>query len=125
MAYWAAMITIDLPKACNALNSEVLRLLARYFLEAEADDGSTPIILDRNRPGVHARVDLKEAAAGGQGDADDAIGAVESRRARSPYTKPLIGAVNGVAVTGGLEEQRRTKYSNIVVRHRPGRGHLC
>ena len=100
-----ATITIDRPEARNALNSEVLRLLPRYVLEAEADDGVDVIILTGTDPAFSAGVDLKEAAAGGQGDADDAIGAVvESRQGPfPPHTKPLIGAVNGVAVTGGLE----------------------
>ena len=100
-----ATITIDRPEARNALNSEVLRLLPKYILEAEADDGVDVIILTGTDPAFSAGVDLKEAAAGGQGDADAAIGAVvESRQGPfPPHTKPLIGAVNGVAVTGGLE----------------------
>ena len=100
-----ATITIDRPEARNALNSEVLRLLPRYLLEAEADDGVDVIILTGTDPAFSAGVDQKEAAAGGQGDAHHALGAVvESRQGPfPPHTKPLIGAVNGVAVTGGLE----------------------
>lgn len=100
-----ATITLDRPEARNALNTEVLRLLPRFILEAEADDAVDVIILTGADPAFCAGVDLKEAAAGGQGDADAAIGAVvESRQGPfPPHSKPLIGAVNGVAVTGGLE----------------------
>ena len=100
-----ATITLDRPEARNALNTEVLRLLPRFILEAEADDAVDVIILTGADPAFCAGVDLKEAAAGGQGDADAAIGAVvESRQGPfPPHAKPLIGAVNGVAVTGGLE----------------------
>lgn len=100
-----ATITLDRPEARNALNTEVLRLLPRFILEAEADDAVDVIILTGADPAFCAGVDLKEAAAGGQGDADAAIGGVvESRQGPfPPHAKPLIGAVNGVAVTGGLE----------------------
>ncbi len=100
-----ATITLDRPEARNALNTEVLRLLPRFLLEAEADDAVDVMILTGADPAFCAGVDLKEAAAGGQGDADSAIGAVvESRQGPfPPHAKPLIGAVNGVAVTGGLE----------------------
>ena len=100
-----ATITLDRPEARNALNTEVLRLLPRFILEAEADDAVDVIILTGADPAFCAGVDLKEAAAGGQGDADAAIGVVvESRQGPfPPHNKPIIGAVNGVAVTGGLE----------------------
>ena len=88
-----ATITIDRPEARNALNSEVLRLLPKYILEAEADDGVDVIILTGTDPAFSAGVDLKEPAAGGQGDADAAIGAVvESRQGPfPPHTKPSSG----------------------------------
>jgi enoyl-CoA hydratase len=100
-----ALITIDRPEARNALNSEVLRLLPRHINEAEERDDVDVVVLTGTDPAFSAGVDLKEAAAGGQGDADSAIGAVVESRTGPfpPHTKPLIGAVNGVAVTGGLE----------------------
>jgi enoyl-CoA hydratase len=100
-----ATITIDRPEARNALNSEVLALLPRFITEAEERDDVDVVILTGTDPAFSAGVDLKEAAAGGQGDADAAIGAVVESRTGPfpPHTKPLIGAVNGVAVTGGLE----------------------
>lgn len=100
-----ATVTIDRPEARNALNREVLRLLPHHVREAEGRDDVDVIILTGADPAFSAGVDLKEAATGAQGDASDAIAAVvDSRRGPLPqHTKPVIGAVNGVAVTGGLE----------------------
>ncbi len=100
-----ATITIDRPEARNALSREVLRLLRHHVGEAEADDGVDVMILTGADPAFSAGVDLKEAAAGQQGDTDAAIAEVLAPR-RGPlgeHEKPVIGAVNGVAVTGGLE----------------------
>ena len=83
-----ATITLDRPEARNALNTEVLRLLPRYILEAEADDAVDVMILTGADPAFCAGVDLKEAAAGGQGDASDALGAVvESRQGPVPAAR--------------------------------------
>jgi enoyl-CoA hydratase len=100
-----ATLTINRPESRNALNTEVLRLLPTYLIEAEERDDVDVVILTGTDPAFSAGVDLKEAAQGGQGEASDAIGAVVESRTGPfpPHTKPLIGAVNGVAVTGGLE----------------------
>ena len=100
-----ATLTINRPEARNALNTAVLRLLPQYLTEAEERDDVDVVVLTGTDPAFSAGVDLKEAAQGGQGDASDAIGAVVESRTGPfpPHTKPLIGAVNGVAVTGGLE----------------------
>jgi enoyl-CoA hydratase len=99
-----ATITLDRPEARNALNQEVLRLLPDHIGEAEADDDVDVIILTGADPAFCAGVDLKEAAAGGH-DTDAAIAEVLAPR-RGPlgeHAKPVVGAVNGVTVTGGLE----------------------
>jgi len=74
-----ATITLDRPEARNALNTEVLRLLPRFILEAEADDAVDVIILTGADPAFCAGVDLKEAAAGGQ---------ARSRPTPSPSSAP-------------------------------------
>jgi enoyl-CoA hydratase/carnithine racemase len=100
-----ATVTIDRPEVRNALNTEVLRLLPHHVEEAEGRDDVDVIILTGTDPAFTAGVDLKEAAAGGHGDTAAAIAEVlRPRRGPLPaVSKPLIGAVNGVAVTGGLE----------------------
>ena len=65
------------------------------------------MILTGADPAFCAGVDLKEFGSGqvqqGEGFAEVGDGRDSFRGALPPHTKPLIGAVNGVAVTGGFE----------------------
>jgi len=103
-----ATITLNRPGARNALSSEVLRLLAELMKEADARDDVDVIILTGADPAFTAGLDLKELGdassnlLGGTG----ADGTPNSDGGRGPFpklVKPLIGAINGVAVTGGFE----------------------
>ena len=103
-----ATITINRPGARNALSSEVLRLLAETMKAADANDDVDVIILTGADPAFTAGLDLKELGdpssnlLGGTG----ADGTPNSDGVRGPFpklSKPLIGAINGVAVTGGFE----------------------
>ena len=102
-------VTLDRPEARNALSSEVLRLLPQAMAELDANDDVDVIILTGADPAFCAGLDLKELGSTGGN-----LGAGAPNRERSPdeplrrgpwgqLTKPLIGAVNGVAVTGGFE----------------------
>jgi enoyl-CoA hydratase len=102
-----ATITFNRPQARNALSSEVLRLLPELMLKADADPDVDVLILTGTDPAFCAGLDLKELGdtaenLGGTG----ADGSVNSSGVRGPFpkvSKPLIGAVNGVAITGGFE----------------------
>ncbi len=103
-----ATITINRPGARNALSSEVLRLLAENMKAADANDDVDVIILTGADPAFTAGLDLKELGdpssnlLGGTG----ADGSPNADGVRGPFpklSKPLIGAINGVAVTGGFE----------------------
>jgi enoyl-CoA hydratase len=106
-----ATITLNRPEARNALNRAVRSRLPRVVTELEADASVDVMILTGTDPAFSAGVDLKEFGSGavtaeGQGFADmdrRAGGRERWRGALPPRTKLLIGAVNGVAVTGGLE----------------------
>jgi enoyl-CoA hydratase len=103
-----ATITLHRPEARNALSSEVLRLLPQLMLQADADDAVDVVILTGSDPAFCAGLDLKElgSTGGNLGGGSGADGGVNRHGARGPFppiTKPLIGAVNGVAVTGGFE----------------------
>jgi enoyl-CoA hydratase/carnithine racemase len=117
-----ALITINRPEARNALNRVVRRRLPALVAELEADDAVDVMILTGADPAFSAGVDLKEFGAGdvggdelrsGSGAGSTAAdmdmggrnreGQLPWRGALPPRTKLLIGAVNGVAVTGGLE----------------------
>jgi enoyl-CoA hydratase len=103
-----ATITLNRPEARNALSSEVLRRLPELLRQAEADPAVDVVILTGADPAFCAGLDLKELGSnggnlGGGGGAD---GSANRDGVRGPFpsmTKPLIGAVNGVAITGGFE----------------------
>ena len=107
-----ATITINRPEARNALNRAVRNALPRIVIECEERDDVDVMILTGADPAFSAGVDLKEFGSGastaaGEGFAEmgarDAKGNMPWRGALPPHTKLLIGAVNGVAVTGGFE----------------------
>ncbi|MFZ4719526.1 MAG: enoyl-CoA hydratase [Ilumatobacteraceae bacterium] len=102
-----ATITLNRPEARNALSSEVLRALPERMKQAEADPDVDVIILTGTDPAFCAGLDLKELGSSGANlsstGADGSENADGVRGPFPPLTKPLIGAVNGVAVTGGFE----------------------
>jgi enoyl-CoA hydratase/carnithine racemase len=106
-----AVITLNRPEARNALNRDVRKALPAAIERGDADDDVDVMILTGADPAFCAGVDLKEFGSGqvqqGEGFADvgerSADGRLPFRGALPPHTKPLIGAVNGVAVTGGFE----------------------
>jgi enoyl-CoA hydratase len=103
-----ATITLNRPAARNALSSELLRAIVDTMRAADEDEGVDVVILTGADPAFCAGLDLKEL-----GDTGGNAGSVNIRRdpnasgaMRGPFPfldKPLIGAVNGVAITGGLE----------------------
>ncbi len=103
-----AVVTLNRPEARNALSAEVRRQLWARAAEAEADDGVDVVILTGADPAFCAGLDLKELGSGattggGSAAGTEIVDVTEAARPLPPMTKPLIGAVNGVAVTGGLE----------------------
>ena len=98
-----AILTIDRPHAANALDAATSHALDTAMTEAEVDDGIGAVIVTAagNRA-FCAGMDMKEAARTGAGQglvADRGFGGITARR----RTKPLIAAVNGAAIAGGME----------------------
>ena len=102
-------VTLNRPEARNALSSEVITRLPEAMATLDADDEVDVVILTGRDPAFCAGLDLKElGSTGGNLGAGASAGdrAAERPVRRGPWaplSKPVIGAVNGVAVTGGFE----------------------
>ncbi|MDX1659751.1 MAG: enoyl-CoA hydratase [Nitriliruptorales bacterium] len=95
-----ATITLNRPDVRNAMNIALLEALTESLREADADDEVGAIILTGADPAFCAGVDLKAAAAG---EFDLSGGGPDLPAVFHDLDTPVIGAVNGVTVTGGLE----------------------
>ena len=95
-----AVITLNRPDKRNALSRALLRALNATVTALDADGSVDVMILTGADPAFSAGVDLKEI---GAGDASTVAPPEHHRGPYPPHSKPLIGAVNGFAVTGGLE----------------------
>ena len=101
-----ATVTLNRPSQRNALNRELQRRIPDVIARLEADAGIDVLILTGADPAFCAGVDLKELGTGRRtagADPADLVIPKSSRGPLPPHTKPVIGAINGVAVTGGLE----------------------
>jgi enoyl-CoA hydratase len=100
-----ATVTLHRPDARNALSRDLRKALFRTMREVDERDDVAAVVLTGSDPAFCAGLDLKELAGGG--DALRETGATgEAGQARGPFpdmAKPVIGAVNGVAITGGFE----------------------
>jgi enoyl-CoA hydratase len=107
-------ITMNRPKRLNALSGATLVRMYDAFVEASADDDVRAIILTGADANFTSGADLKAMAGDDGPDADTEID-VQARMAEDPDlmwkallrhyrpTKPIIAAVEGVAIAGGTE----------------------
>ena len=94
-------VTLNRPEARNALNAELRSALPKAMLALDADDDIDVVILTGADPAFCAGLDLKELGSRPTrqpGDPDPVVGGPFPK-----MTKPVIGAINGVAITGGFE----------------------
>jgi enoyl-CoA hydratase len=98
-----AVVTMNRPEARNALNAALRRALPEALAAVDADEGVDVVILTGSDPAFSAGLDLRELGSGGNrlGGGDD--GAAIGVGPFPPRAKPLIGAINGPAITGGFE----------------------
>jgi enoyl-CoA hydratase len=96
-----ALITLNRPESRNALNSELLGEIPQAFADCEADDAVTVVVLTGADPAFCAGLDLRELGSSGDNLTGGNLGL--GYRFWAPMSKPVIGAVNGAAVTGGFE----------------------
>lgn len=96
------LITLNRPKALNALNSTVMRELTQALRSFDADPQVGAIVLTGSEKAFAAGADIKEMQPVNFVDAylDDLLGGWEAIAATR---KPIIAAVSGYALGGGCE----------------------
>jgi enoyl-CoA hydratase len=96
------VVTINRPEVRNAVNGPAARALADAFRNFDADDGLRVAVLTGAGGTFCAGADLKAVAAGnGNQLSEDGDGPMGP--SRMLLSKPVIAAVEGHAVAGGLE----------------------
>ncbi|MCV7239446.1 enoyl-CoA hydratase [Mycolicibacterium celeriflavum] len=88
-------LTLNRPQARNALSADLRRRFYRALGDAQGDDAVDVVIVTGTDPVFCAGLDLKELG--------DTTELPDISPKWPPMTKPVIGAINGAAVTGGLE----------------------
>ncbi len=88
-------LTLNRPEARNALSAALRSQFFAALRDAEADDAVDVVIVTGADPVFCAGLDLKELG--------NTTELPDISPKWPPMTKPVIGAINGAAVTGGLE----------------------
>jgi enoyl-CoA hydratase len=88
-------LTFNRPESRNALSSDLRTRFFAALRDAEADDDVDAVILTGADPVFCAGLDLKELG--------NTTELPDISPKWPPMNKPVIGAINGAAVTGGLE----------------------
>jgi len=103
----AAWLRINRPDALNSLNPDVVAGLEEGLDHAESDAGVRCVVLTGNGRAFCAGADLKFVRQAADGSDDEQnrflerVGALLNRIEAFP--KPVIAAINGLALAGGLE----------------------
>ena len=101
-----AVITLNRPEAMNALSKALRAALNQAIAELDKDPDVRVIVLTgAGERAFTAGLDLKELSTDplGMGAANATDPAENPARAVLACSKPIIGAINGVAITGGFE----------------------
>lgn len=100
-----ATITLNRPHAMNALSRELRAAIVRTFDELRHDPAVGVVILTGAGKAFCAGLDLKELGGESNATADNesAIAGAPVVNALTSFDRPIIGAINGFAITGGFE----------------------
>jgi enoyl-CoA hydratase len=101
-----AVVTLNRPEAMNALSKALRAALSQAIVELDDDPEVKVIVLTgAGERAFTAGLDLKELSTDplGMGAANATDPAQNPARAVLASKKPVIGAINGVAITGGFE----------------------
>ncbi len=106
-----AVVTLNRPGKMNSLSRELRRAIVTTFRELDADAGVDVAILTGSGRAFCAGLDLGELSGEGstEGDAEssrereNAVAGADVVAALEGFGGPVIGAINGFAITGGFE----------------------
>jgi enoyl-CoA hydratase len=93
------LMTLNRPESRNALNRELITALHAGIERFDADTSLAVLVLTGADPAFCAGLDLRELSQPGA----PSMGGGEMIHALAALGKPVIGALNGPTVTGGLE----------------------
>ncbi|MEQ9506931.1 MAG: enoyl-CoA hydratase [Hyphomonas sp.] len=99
-----ALVTLNRPDALNALNRALRAEIVNVFTGLRDDPDVRAVVLTGSGRAFTAGIDLKEAGQTGFAlGADEDSKAINMAAALEAYPWPIIGAINGFAITGGFE----------------------
>ena len=96
-----ALITLNRPEKRNAVNKDLLFGLCKHLHQVAHDDAVRVAILTGNGKSFCAGLDVSAIGEGGTVEMEGE--GLDFGLARGECRKPLIGAINGHAITGGFE----------------------
>lgn len=96
-----AFLTINRPRSLNSLTRSMMIDMAKAFKSFDSDDSVRVVVLSGSGPSFCSGVDLTAAEDVFKGDVKDMEGDLVYQMEKC--RKPIIGAINGFAVTAGFE----------------------
>lgn len=100
-----ALVTLNRPEAMNALSKAMRAEIAATFAALDKDETVRAVVLTGAGKAFTAGLDLKELGsdASAMGAANGTTAEQNPVLAIERCTKPVVGAINGAAITGGFE----------------------
>jgi len=100
-----ALLTLNRPQAMNALSRELMAALADAIDALAANPAVRVLILTGAGRAFCAGLDLKELGSGqgSLGEGESGVAAKDPVASIGRFGGPVIGAINGAAITGGFE----------------------
>jgi enoyl-CoA hydratase len=98
-----ATVTLNRPEAMNALSRALRQAIVQTFHALRDDPEAGVVILTGAGRAFCAGLDLKELGSGTSDDTESTVAGADVVQALTNFPRPIIGAINGFAITGGFE----------------------